>query len=348
MAAAQAESVAMKIHAALNRSHRLTRPNALGQERPHQNAIEYRCSSSIGIALFVGHQDSVASLLKKADLAMYQSKAMGRNAVSFFDRDIQEAFSARMLLHAEMVEAIRTQQFVIHYHPLEGGEGGVTEVEALIRWQHPTRGLLHPAEFIPQAEQTRQIIALDHWVWSTVCAQLAAWATSAKKSRLCVTVNLSPMTFSQQDFVKRVLREMKKCGANPRRLRLEFTERLVLDDVGNAIEKMSALSEAGVSFSLDDFGTGDSSLTYLKRLPLHQLKISRSLIRDMTTNPDAASLVFTVIALAKILGLRVIAKGAESQEQQTLLSDQNCDLHQSYLLCEPMPLAEFEEFLEKH
>jgi diguanylate cyclase (GGDEF)-like protein/PAS domain S-box-containing protein len=348
MAAAQAEAVASKIHAALNRTYHLARHGALDDKPDHQNAIEYHCSSSIGIALFLGQQDSVAAVLKKADLAMYQSKAMGRNAVSFFDRGIQDAFAARMVLHAELDDAIRDGQFVIHYHPLSDGNGGMSEVEALLRWQHPQRGLLHPAEFIAMAEQSRKIIALDHWVLGTVCAQLASWTLHPKKSRLCVTVNVSPVTFSQQDFVKRVIDTLKKSGADPRLLRLEFTERLVLDDVGLVIAKMGALSDIGVSFSLDDFGTGDSSLTYLKRLPLHQLKISRSLVHDMTTDSDAASLVYTVIALAKNLGLTVIAKGAETHEQQTLLFDQHCDLHQSYLFCEPMPLAEFDAFLETH
>jgi EAL domain-containing protein (putative c-di-GMP-specific phosphodiesterase class I) len=222
----------------------------------------------------------------------------------------------------------------------------MSEVEALLRWQHPQRGLLHPAEFIAMAEQSRKIIALDHWVLSTVCAQLAVWNHTPKKSGLCVTINISPVTFSQQDFVKRVLDELVKSGADPRLLRLEFTERLVLDDVGVVIAKMGALGEAGVSFSLDDFGTGDSSLTYLKRLPLHQLKISRSLVHDMATDSKAASLVYTVIALAKNMGLTVIAKGAETQEQQALLFDNHCDLHQTYLFCEPMPLAEFDAFLE--
>jgi len=346
LAAAQAESVATKIHAALNRTHMLTGHRSLGKEQTKQKAIEYRCTSSIGIAIFLGDQDSVSALLKKADLAMYQSKSTGRNSISFFDRGIQDAFAARMSLYAEIQEAIRTNQFVIHYHPLANGDGGMTEVEALIRWQHPQRGLLHPAEFIPMAEQNRQIIALDHWVLTQGCKQLAAWARSPKKAKLCVTVNISPLTFSQQDFVKLVLADLKKSGANPRLLRLEFTEKLVLDDVGNAIAKMGTLSEAGVSFSLDDFGTGDSSLTYLKRLPLHQLKISRSLVHDMTTNSEAASLVYTVIALAKSLGLTVIAKGAETQAQQTLLADQHCDGYQSYLLCEPMALSEFEAFLD--
>jgi diguanylate cyclase (GGDEF)-like protein/PAS domain S-box-containing protein len=346
MAAAQAEAVAAKIHAALNCTYHLAHHGAIDGKSQHQNAIEYHSTSSIGIALFLGQQDSVAAVLKKADLAMYQSKTTGRNAISFFDRGIQDAFTARMVLHAELDEAIRGNQFVIHYHPLSDGNGGMSEVEALLRWQHPQRGLLHPAEFIAMAEQSRKIIALDHWVLSTVCAQLAVWNHTPKKSGLCVTINISPVTFSQQDFVKRVLDELVKSGADPRLLRLEFTERLVLDDVGVVIAKMGALGEAGVSFSLDDFGTGDSSLTYLKRLPLHQLKISRSLVHDMATDSKAASLVYTVIALAKNMGLTVIAKGAETQEQQALLFDNHCDLHQTYLFCEPMPLAEFDAFLE--
>jgi diguanylate cyclase (GGDEF)-like protein/PAS domain S-box-containing protein len=346
LAAAQAESVAAKIHSALNRTHMLTCNRPPRKEQEPQKAIEYRCTSSIGIAIFLGDQDDVSAVLKKADLAMYQSKAIGRNSISFFDRGIQDAFAIRMSLFAEIEDAIQSNQLIIHYHPLANGDGGLTEVEALIRWQHPQRGLLHPAEFIPMAEQNRQIIALDHWVLTRACMQLAAWAISPKKALLCVTVNISPLTFSQQDFVSRVLNDLKKSGANPRLLRLEFTERLVLDDVGNAIAKMGSLSDVGVSFSLDDFGTGDSSLTYLKRLPLHQLKISRSLVNDMATSSEAASLVYTVIALAKSLGLTVIAKGAETQAQQLLLSDQHCDAYQSYLFCEPMALAEFEAFLD--
>lgn len=348
MAAAQAESVAAKIHAALNRTYRLAHHSALDSHPHQQSAVEYHCTSSIGIALFLGNQDSVAALLKKADLAMYQSKATGRNAVSFFDREIQDAFTARTKLHAEIDDAILNTQFVIHYHPLSDGDGGMNEVEALLRWQHPRRGLLHPADFIALAEQSRKIIALDHWVLGAVCAQLNAWSRHPRKSLLCITVNVSPVTFSQQDFVKRVLEALDTSGANPKLLRLEFTERLVLDAVGIAIAKMGALSEIGVSFSLDDFGTGDSSLTYLKRLPLHQLKISRSLVHEMTTDADAASLVYTVIALAKSLGLTVIAKGAETYEQQNMLFDQHCDFHQSYLYCEPMPLAEFESFIDEH
>jgi diguanylate cyclase (GGDEF)-like protein len=346
LAAVQAESVARKILAALNRTHTLTYHGPPGSQQTLQKTIEYRCTSSIGIAIFLGDQDSVAALLKKADLAMYQSKAAGRNSVSFFDRDIQDAFTARMALYTEIQEAIQSGQFVIHYHPLANGDGGMTEVEALIRWQHPQRGLLHPAEFIPLAEQNRQIIELDHWVLNRACQQLAAWAISPKVAHLCITVNISHQTFNQEDFVRLVLSELGNSGANPRLLRLEFTEKLVLDDVGKAIAKMAALGEAGVSFSLDDFGSGDSSLTYLKRLPLHQLKISRALVHDMNTNSEAASLVYTVIALAKNLGLTVIAKGAETPLQQALLFDQHCDAHQSYLYCEPMPLAEFERFLD--
>ncbi len=348
LAAAQAESVATKIRAALSRTHMLTCRRSLGKDQKMQKPIEYRCTSSIGVAIFHGEQDGVASLLKKADLAMYESKAAGRNSISFFDRSIQDAFSERSQLYQEIEQAIQAGQFVIHYHPLADGNGGMTEVEALVRWQHPQRGLLQPGEFLPLAEQSRQIIELDHWVLTHACTQLAAWAVSPKRAQLCVTVNISPLAFSQADFVALVLNGLKLTGANPRLLRLEFTEKLVLDDVGTTIAKMSALSEAGVSFSLDDFGTGDSSLTYLKRLPLHQLKISRSLVNDMTTNADAASLVMTVIGLAKSLGLTVIAKGAETYAQQALLTNQHCDGYQSYLFCEPMPLAEFEAFLDSH
>jgi diguanylate cyclase (GGDEF)-like protein/PAS domain S-box-containing protein len=346
LAAVQAQSIAEKVLAALNRTHTLTYHGPQDKEQKQQKTIEYRCSSSIGIAIFLGDQDSVATLMKKADLAMYQSKQAGRNAVSFFDRGIQDAFTARMTLFTEIQEAIQAGQFLVHYHPLSNGDGGMNEVEALIRWQHPQRGLLHPDEFIPLAEQNRQVIALDHWVLSQACRQLAAWAISPKRAHLCITVNISHLTFNQQDFVQQVLNELRKSGAPPRLLRLEFTEKLVLDDVGKAIEKMASLSDVGVSFSLDDFGTGDSSLTYLKRLPLYQLKISRSLVHDMATNSDAESLVYTVIALAKSLGLTVIAKGAETPAQQALLFDQHCDAQLTYLCCEPMPLADFERFLD--
>lgn len=330
-AATQTEAVAEKILAALSQT------NQLGQ-------LEHRSSASIGATLFVGHETSIDDLLRQADLAMYQAKETGRNRICFFDPDMQTVVMERAVLEKELRTAIQDKQFILHYQPQVVGDGRVTGAEALVRWQHPERGMVSPAEFISLAEETGLILPLGNWVLETACAQLALWASQPEWSHLTVAVNVSAHQFREPDFVGTVLAALSQTGANPNRLKLELTESLLVDNVQGVIEKMYALKAKGVGFSLDDFGTGYSSLSYLKRLPLDQLKIDQSFVRDVLIDPNDAAIARTVVTLAQSLGLGVIAEGVETAEQRDFLASAGCHAYQGYFFSRPLPIDRFEQF----
>jgi diguanylate cyclase (GGDEF)-like protein/PAS domain S-box-containing protein len=332
-AATLTKTVGEKILATLNQPYMLA-------ER------EYHSTSSIGITLFCDHQESVEELLKQADLAMYQAKTSGRNAMRFFDPGMQAAVTARATLEADLRQGVQKDQFLLYYQPQVDGEGRFTGAEALVRWQHPRRGLVPPAEFIPAAEESGLILALGHWVLEIACTQLVAWAAQAEKAHLTLAVNVSARQFRHPDFVDQVLAVLDRTGADPQKLKLELTESLLLSDVEDIIAKMTALKAQGVGFSLDDFGTGYSSLSYLKRLPLDQLKIDRSFVRDVLTDPNDAAIARTIVALGQSLGLAVIAEGVETEAQREFLASQGCLAYQGYLFGRPLPLEEFEQFLK--
>ncbi|MDP3617410.1 MAG: EAL domain-containing protein, partial [Rhodoferax sp.] len=233
-------------------------------------------------------------------------------------------------------------QFLLHYQAQVGSERQLTGVEVLVRWQHPQRGIVSPAEFIPIAEENGLILPLGRWVLETACTQLTLWAARPEMAQLTVAVNVSAHQFRQPDFVDQVLDVLKITGANPQRLKLELTESLLVSNVADVIQKMFALRAKGVGFSLDDFGTGYSSLSYLKRLPLDQFKIDRSFVRDVLSDPNDASIVRTIIALAQNLGLGVIAEGVETQTQRDFLASSGCHAYQGYFFSRPLPLEEFE------
>ena len=333
-AARRAEHVGEKIRSALNQ------PYFLG-------SVQIQSTPSIGVTLFNHQKSSIEELLKQADLAMYQSKASGRNTLRFFDQRMQSVVTARAALEVELREALDQQQLVLHYQPLVDGDGRATGAEALVRWQHPVRGLVSPAEFIPLAEETGLILPLGHWVLQTACSQLAHWAARPEMAHLTVAVNVSALQFRHKDFVSQVMSALDQSGANPHRLRLELTESLLVDRLEEIIEKMNKLKPKGVEFSLDDFGTGYSSLTYLKRLPLFQLKIDQSFVRDILTDPNDAAISRTVIALAQSLGLAVMAEGVECEAQRDVLADQGCIAFQGYLYSRPLPVAAFEEYVKR-
>jgi diguanylate cyclase (GGDEF)-like protein/PAS domain S-box-containing protein len=333
-AASQAEAVGEKILAALNQPYLLA-------------GVENRSTPSIGITLFNGLQNSIEELLKWADLAMYQSKAVGRNTLHFFDPAMQAMVTARAALEVELREAVSQQRFILHYQPQVDGDGRPTGVEALIRWQHPQRGMVSPAEFIPLAEDTGLILSLGNWVLETACTQLARWAEQPQMAHLTMAVNVSARQFRNKDFVGQVMAALNHSGADPRRLKMELTESLLLDGVEGTIEKMNTLKAMGVSFSLDDFGTGYSSLAYLKRLPLFQLKIDQSFVRDILTDPNDAAICRTIIALAHSLGLAVIAEGVESEAQRDFLAGQGCRAYQGYLFSRPLPADGFEAYVKR-
>ena len=341
LAAMQAESIARKIQNQLNEPYQLDL--ALPGEAP--NVGSHRCTPSIGIALFIDNALTVDELMKRADTAMYQAKAAGRNTLRFFDPDMQAAVTARAALEVDLRRAIEEGQFVLHYQPQLDAENRVIGGEALLRWQHPTRGLVGPNEFIRVAEETGLIIPIGQWVLEAVCAQLVAWARRPEFAQISVALNVSARQFHNTDFIDRVISALEGTGARPQQLKLELTESLLLDDVEEVIEKMNLLKALGTGFSLDDFGTGYSSLSYLKRLPLDQLKIDQSFVRDVLTDTNDASIARTVVALAQNLGLAVIAEGVETEGQRDFLIENGCRAFQGYLFSRPLPLADFEAYV---
>lgn len=307
--------------------------------------VEYHSTASIGITLFNGHGVAVEELLKRADLAMYRVKSAGRNALRFFDPEMQAEVTQRAVLEADLRKALQEKQLLLHYQPQVDSHGRITGAEALVRWQHPRRGLVAPAEFIPLAEDTGLILPLGHWVLETACEQLVAWEAQPSASHLTLAVNVSSRQFRRLDFVAQVLEVIKRTGAKPEKLKLELTESLLVDDLEDTIAKMMLLKVQGVGFSLDDFGTGYSSLAYLKRLPLDQLKIDQSFVRDVLTDPNDAAIARTVMALGQSLGLTVIAEGVETEGQREFLASQGCRAYQGFLFSRPLPVDAFNQFL---
>ena len=296
-------------------------------------------TSSIGITLFGGQVlESSEQPLKRAELAMFQAKAAGRNMLRFFDEQMQAEVSNHASMTAELRLAVIKQQFVLYFQPQVVGAGRVTGVEALVRWQHPLRGLVSPAEFIPLAEETGLILPLGQWVLETACQTLATWALLPELAQLTLAVNVSARQFQQVGFVAGVVATLERTGARAKLLKLELTESMLVDDVESMITKMSALKARGVTFSLDDFGTGYSSLAYLKRLPLDQLKIDQGFVRNIATDANDAVIAKMVVGLAQSMGLSVIAEGVESPAQVTLLASLGCHAYQGYLFSRPLSL----------
>ena len=316
-------------------------------KRPYDLAANPCLSTtSIGITLFASHQQ-IEDVLKQAELAMYQVKSTGRNGLRFFDPEMQKAVSIRAGLEADLHKAIEKGQFSLHYQVQMTSDRRLMGAEVLLRWYHPERGMVSPADFIPLSEETGMILPIGHWVLQTACTQLATWAPQLALSHLTLAVNVSAYQFKQPDFVQEVLSILDHSGANPKRLKLELTENMLVEDVEDMIVKMSALRAKGVSFSLDDFGTGYSSLSYLKRLPLDQLKIDQGFVRDILTDPNDAAIAKTIIALAESLGLGVIAEGVELEAQKDFLARHGCHAYQGYFFSRPLPLDDFESFVKQ-
>jgi diguanylate cyclase (GGDEF)-like protein/PAS domain S-box-containing protein len=331
-AATQIEVVGRKILTTLSESYVL-------------GTIDHRATASIGATLYRGNESTADDLFKQADLAMYKSKDMGRNGLNFFDPVMQTAILERSALEAALREAIVGNQLLLHYQPQVTDGNRVTGAEALVRWLHPQRGMVSPAEFIPLAEETGLILTLGNWVLNTACDQLAAWQEHPQFADLTLAVNVSAKQFHESDFVEQVSQALARSGASPRRLKLELTESLLVADVDAIVEKMYALKAKGVGFSLDDFGTGYSSLAYLKRLPLDQLKIDQSFVRNILVDPNDAAIARTIVALAQSLGLAVIAEGVETQAQHDFLASVSCHAFQGYFFSRPMVIQSFEKYV---
>lgn len=333
-AAAQTKLVGDKIMAALN--------------MPYQLALHTcRSTPSIGAVLFDDHQQSMDELMKQADIAMYQAKQDGRNTLRFFDPQMQDAVNARAALEAELGTALQGGQFRLYYQVQMNSLRHPLGAEALIRWEHPVRGLVFPAEFIPLAEETGLIVPLGQWIIETACAQLAEWQKSGLTRDLVLSVNVSSQQFRQPDFVAQILSTIQRHAINPTRLKLELTESLLLDNIEDTIASMNALKKVGILFSMDDFGTGYSSLQYLKRLPLDQIKIDQSFVRDIATDSNDSAIVHTIIAMAKSLKMDIIAEGVETMQQQQVIQDNGCTNYQGYLYGRPIPIDQFDALLKQ-
>ena len=298
---------------------------------------EHNSSASIGITLFLAHQESSDELMKRADIAMYQAKSAGRNTLRFFDNKMQAIVTSRAELENDLREGLRQQQLLLHYQPQVDVHGRIIGAEALVRWQHPSRGMVSPAHFIPLAEESGLILSLGDWVLNEACRQLRRWAAQPAMAHLTMAVNISARQIHQPDFVDQVLAAIHTAGVQPYHLKLELTESLLLEDTEEIILKMTALKACGVGFSLDDFGTGYSSLAYLKRLPLDQLKIDKSFVHDLLTDPNDAAIASSIITLAQSLGLNVIAEGVETEAQRQRLEALGCYTYQGYLFGHPVP-----------
>jgi diguanylate cyclase (GGDEF)-like protein len=323
-AATHIEALAVKVLAALNQPY-------------HLGSMEHHSTPSIGVCLFCGDSVSIDELVKHADMAMYQAKAAGRNAIRFFDPAMQTAVVAYAALEADMRLGLSDNQFILYYQPQVNVDARVVGAEALVRWKHPTRGLVSPAEFIPLAEETGLILALGQWVLETGCAQLRKWQMVSESAHMTLAINISARQFHDPGFTAQVMATLERTGADPRHLKLELTESLLIHDIDVVIDKMNTLIPMGVRFSLDDFGTGYSSLSYLKRLPLEQLKIDQSFVRDIFLDANDLAIVRAIVTLGESLGLSVIAEGVETEEQRRFLRDTGCTTYQGYLFGKPGP-----------
>ena len=302
----------------------------------------YHGTSSIGITLFDGASGAVEVLLKQADLAMYQAKATGRDNFQFFDQSMQAAVDERVALESDLRDGLQRRELLLHYQIQVNRLSGMTGAEVLVRWQHPQRGLVPPATFIPLAEATGLILPLGHWVLQCACERLAKWASDPQLRHLTLAVNVSAHQIHDPGFVEQALAILASTGADPRRLKLELTETALAQDIESVIDRMQRLRDHGVAFALDDFGTGYSSLGYLKRLPLDQLKIDRLFVKDVLTDHSDATLARIVVTLGNELGLQVIAEGVETEEQRRFLEDNGCHNYQGYLFGKPVAIDAFE------
>ncbi|MDE0926175.1 MAG: EAL domain-containing protein [Methylophilaceae bacterium] len=328
VAAAQAKTTAEILLNALNLPYQL-------------GSYKQLSTASIGVTLFSDHKTDPHTIIKQADIAIYQAKNAGRNAFRFYDPKMQEVISNRVDMERDLHQAIEQQQFQLYYQLQVDSMDRPLRAEALLRWQHPERNTIPPLEFIPLAEEIGLILPIGQWVLDTACAQLATWQKNSHKKHFIISVNVSAKQLAQEDFVAQVKKTIEHHGIDSTKLKLELTESMLIENVDNIISKMNALSKIGVRFSLDDFGTGYSSLQYLKKLPFCQLKIDQSFVRDITDDESDLAIVSTIIAMAHSLDLDVIAEGVEVKEQKQLLANKGCLQFQGYLFGKPMPIDAF-------
>jgi len=322
-----AKTVAEKILAKFNVSDKLT------------SSIQM-CSLSIGITVFIGGSMDSGEMIKQSDLALYHAKEAGRNCMKFYDQQMQASINERTSLEAALHQAIKNDWFVLHYQPQIDSNQQIESAEALLRLNHPQRGLMYPGKFIDLAESTDLILPIGRWVLNAACQQLVTWSSQSNMAHLALSVNISIKQFQQVNFVSQIIDTVVRTGANPKLITLELTESLFLEGKTDAIHKMQALKEYGFNFSLDDFGTGYSSLSYLKSLPFDELKIDQTFVAETPENQVGNDIVRTIILMGQTLGLKVVAEGVESKDQFEYLQSMGCQHFRGYLFFHPMPADE--------
>lgn len=332
--AAYAEVVTGKILAVLGQPYKL-------------GGHVHSSTPSIGVVMFQGDREDTDQLLKQADVAMYQAKASGRNTARFFDPTMQVTATMHAALENDLRRGLYQHEFILLYQFQVDLQGVPVGAEALLRWNHSTRGLVPPLQFVALAEETSMGLVLGQWVLETACNQLRCWAAQTTTAHWTLAVNVSPTQFAQASFVTNVTSALKRSGANPGLLTLELTESMLMSNLEDTLSKMQALRRVGVRFALDDFGTGYSSLMHLQRLPLHQLKIDRSFVNALLTAPNDAAVARSTVALGHSLGMTVVAEGVETAEQRNALAALGCDVFQGYFYGRPAPACELTEFEKK-
>ncbi|MCF7989840.1 MAG: EAL domain-containing protein [Thiohalocapsa sp.] len=307
---------------------------------------DFHATCSVGVTLYRGLDDSVEDVLKQADVALYEAKRAGRDAVRFFNAQMQQAVEHRARLESALHRALANGELALCYQPQVRADGSVNSVEALLRWHTPKSGQISPGSFIPVAEETGLIVPIGRWVMHTVCAQLQRWQKDPAMRGLSISLNVSARQFRQADFVEQVLEAIDDTGIDPARVCLELTESVVLQGLDEVIARIRRLKSYGIAFSLDDFGTGYSSLSYLKRLPLDEVKIDTSFVQDVPGDMNDSAIVRTILAMGRSLRIKVIAEGVETEQQRDFLAQNGCDAYQGYLFAKPMNIDELEHWLK--
>ncbi len=341
-AMAQTMVLANRIHHTMLDPFDFETPNDMD---PQLQRLRYSCSGSIGVALFGLSEEPLTEVLKRADVAMYRSKQDGRNLIRQYDPQAQRQLSERMALSNDLNMALRDGQLFLLYQPQVDAHNRAVGTECLMRWQHPTRGLVSPVEFIPLAEDSGAIVAMGYWVVQTACETLRYWAGVPGLSDLTLSVNVSPRQFNDPGFVARVSHILLHTGARPEKLRLEITEGVMMQEPLKVVNQMHELCALGLSFSVDDFGTGYSSLSYIQKLPLAELKIDKSFVNDMTGNLRSEAIVKAIIALGHSMGSVIVSEGVETEAQRRRLLELGCTLIQGYLVARPMTRVALEEHI---
>ncbi|MHB1605169.1 MAG: EAL domain-containing protein [Leptospirales bacterium] len=303
------------------------------------------CTTSIGVTLFYKHDLRINTLLKQADLALFQAKKNGGNTLQFFDHDMQNAIEQRKVLEYSLGQALDQSQLQFYYQALTDSDQRIVGAEALLRWEDPERGVKTPCDFLRLAEDTGLIQPIGHWVLETACVQIKSWAQNPVSRDLQLFINISSVQFRHPDFVSDLKNILAQTGADPTRLTIDLREDLLLDQVEQTASIVQELTSLGVSLSLDGFGTGLSSLTSLRRLPVNRLKIDSSLIQKITTDQSDATIVSAIISMGTTIGLKIHAQGVETPEQMEFLKKHGCDTYQGFLISHPLPIEEFEQFL---